>query len=386
MIRVGFVQGGAERAGAERVLLALLDHLPPDRVAPVVIFLAEGPFVDEVRARGVEVVRATAMGRLRDIRSLPATVSSLRRALCASSVQVVQATGEKVAILAALAARPLRRPVVAWLHDAPAGRLEMAAAATQAALALVPTTSVVTCSRWMAEAFNRRLRLGAVAIPNGIDIGRLPDAAHGRRALAAACAWRPDTTMVAHVARLERWKGTDVFLRAAAIAAARRPELRFAVIGGALFGRDQTWAAHLPRVAEALGLGERVRFLGHRDDALALMAGCDVVVHASRRSDPFPTVVLEAMALGRAIVATRTQGPEEATDGGKAGLLVAPNDPAAMASAIEQLAVDPGLRQRLGQAGRRRVAEHYCATRMADAFVNHWEALDQRAHTKAEAR
>lgn len=373
-MRVCFVQGGAERAGAERVLLWLLGHLDRSLVEPVVVFLADGPFVEEVRATGVEVALAGPMGRLRQLPSLPATVSRLRCAIEALAPDIVQATGEKVSILAALAARRRRWPVVAWLHDAPAGRGDPAAALTQLALALAPTAAVVTCSAWMARAFNRRLRLGAVAIPNGLPVAQLSPSPQRPDALADACGWPRGSVIVAHVARLERWKGTDVFLRAAAAVAPRHPEVRFAVIGGTLFGRDTDWAGHLAGEAGRLGLGERLRFLGHRDDVLELMAGADVVVHASRRSDPFPTVVLEAMALGRAVVATRTGGPEEALGDG-AGLLVPPGDPAAMAAAIAALVADPGLRAHLGDAGRRRVEQRYRADRMAREFEALWGRL-----------
>lgn len=375
MIRVAFVQGGAERAGAERVLAALLAHLDRTRIQPTVVFCADGPFVEEVRALGVDVVHAGPAGRLRDLRALPSTLRRIRSALGDAAPDVVQATGEKMAVLCGLALGRRTVPLVAWLHDAPARRLEIATALTQAALARCPAASVVTCSEWMAAAFSRRLRRHVTAIPNGIGIAGLPDEAQGRAALSVACGWPPGTPVVGHVARLERWKGTDVFLRAAALLARRIPEARFVVVGGALFGRDRSWADGLADLVRQLGLDGRVAMLGHRDDVLALMAGLDVVVHASTRADPFPTVVLEAMALGRPVVSTRTSGPDEATGAGDAGLLVPPRDPAALADAVVRLLSDPGLRRRLGRAGRERVTHHYTAERMAADFERHWEGL-----------
>lgn len=372
MRRVCFVQGGAERAGAERVLLTLLRHLDPQRVDPVVVFLAEGPFVDETERAGLQVVRAGRMSRLRHVGSLPTTVAALRAALARLQPDVVQATGEKMAVLAALASRG-RWPVVAWLHDAPARHGAMAPALTQAALAIAPLASVVACSEWMARAFARRLRRDIVAIPNGIDVAVSADALAGRAVMAATGGWPADAVVVTHVARLERWKGTDVFVDAAALVASRCPQARFAVVGGALFGRDADWPDRLARRAEDRGLRGRLVFLGHRDDVANLMAGSDVVVHASRRADPFPTVVLEAMALGRPVVATRTRGPEEALGGD--GLLVPPGQPAAMAAAVERLLTDPALRARLGRAGQARARERYRAERMARDFEEHWERL-----------
>lgn len=370
-----FVQGGAQRAGAERILLALLRHVDRDRVRPVVAFLERGPFEQEVEAEGIHTLALPAGGRLRDLARLPAVVGSIAEAARSVDAQVLQATGEKMSVYTGWAARRLGRPAVFWLHDSPSTSLP--ALSVQTAMTLTPRASVITCARWLAAAFSAR-GLPAQAIQNGIELDLLPDEQAGaaaRSRVLAEAGWPDDSVVFTHVARLQRWKGTDVFVRAAARVAARHPSARFLVVGSAMFGQDEAWADGLPGLADRLGLGGRVHFTGYRSDSLELMAGSDAVVHASLRPDPFPTVVLEGLCLGRPVVATRTRGPEEEIDDGRTGLLVGPGDELGLAEALASLAGDEARRRRLGETARRVGRRLYDARRMAAEFEEHWSEL-----------
>jgi glycosyltransferase involved in cell wall biosynthesis len=95
--------------------------------------------------------------------------------------------------------------------------------------------------------------------------------------------------------------------------------------------------------------------LGERDDVNRWIARSDVVVHASRSPEPFGQVVVEGMAAGAAVVATVGGGPSELLRDGVDGLLVPPDDVAAMAAALRRLAADPAERLRLGLAAQARV-------------------------------
>jgi glycosyltransferase involved in cell wall biosynthesis len=167
----------------------------------------------------------------------------------------------------------------------------------------------------------------------------------------------------------------DVFLRAVASVARDRPNVAALVVGGALYGRDHEYAEGLPHLASQLGLGDRVMFTGHREDALSLIAACDVVVHASLEPEPLGMVVPEAMALGRAVIASRTGGPEEVVEDGATGLLVSPGDERELAGAIAALVDNPGERSRLGTAGRDAVRRYWSASRMASDFADLYRSL-----------
>lgn len=363
MTRVLFVDGAGERGGAERVLLALARHLPARGVDPVVAFLADGPFVDEVAAEGIAVLRLGVAARLRSPWQLRVAHRALVDAVRSSGADIVQPVGEKMALLAGWAARTAGVPAVAWLHDAPMH--SVGGGLTQIAVRFTPFAEVVVPSSWMAAAFARWLRLRPTCVLNGVDPDDVAAAPVDVRSMAG---WPPNSVVVAHVGRLQHWKGADVFLRAAAEVASEFADARFLVVGGALYGWEREYADSLPALAAELGVADRVHFTGHRSDATALMASVDVVVHASRKPEPFGLVVAEAQALGRAVIATRTGGPQELIADGRTGVLVAPGDATDLAQGLRRLLASSEARSSLGAAAAE-AAQRTSAGAMADAFV-----------------
>jgi len=208
-----------------------------------------------------------------------------------------------------------------------------------------------------SEAARRRLqregvRAGRVTvIPNGIDLSEFAqrDSGFGIRDSgvthhAVSAEPRPVRRIVT-VARFRPEKGLDTFIDAARLALARVPDLEFALAG------DGPLAADLRSRVQAADLGERIRFLGLRDDIPGVLRAHDAFVLSSR-SEAFPNAVLEAMATALPIVATRVGGVPELIEHGRSGLLVAPGSPADLAAAIVDLALRPTFARALGQRAR----------------------------------
>jgi len=152
----------------------------------------------------------------------------------------------------------------------------------------------------------------------------------------------PDGDLLAvTVANLRSEKGYDVLLDAAALAGQRRLPLRFAAAGQG----DQ--AEFLAERHRALGLDDRFRFLGHRRDALALLAAADIVVLPSHQ-EGLPVVLMEATSVGATIVATAVGGVPQVITDDVNGIVVPPGDPEALTDALERLCEQPDLRRRLG--------------------------------------
>jgi glycosyltransferase involved in cell wall biosynthesis len=126
--------------------------------------------------------------------------------------------------------------------------------------------------------------------------------------------------------------------------------------------------AALTQLAGELGLDDRVRFLGRREDAADLLAACDVFVLPSRL-EGLGVAALEAMAARRPVVASAVGGLAEAIVDGETGLLVPPDDVDALATALVRLVDDAVLRDRLGSAGPQRIADAYSAQQMVDAYA-----------------
>ena len=168
------------------------------------------------------------------------------------------------------------------------------------------------------------------------------------------------------VGRLAPVKGVRVLLEAFEQARAGGTDLRLTVIGD---GPDRTAIQ-----AMAAGLGDAVCFTGYQsqDEVAAHLAESDIFVLASF-AEGVPVVLMEAMASGLPVIATRIAGIPELVADGESGLIVAPGDAAALADAILRLVADPAQRQRMGRAGRATVARHFAlrteAARLARLFT-----------------
>jgi glycogen synthase len=149
-----------------------------------------------------------------------------------------------------------------------------------------------------------------------------------------------------YVGRLDQRKGVDLAIEALA---ELPPEARLEIAGG----WDRKEEARLRALAEGAGVGERVRFAGQveRDELLAAYAAADAVVFPVRWSEPWGLVPLEAMARGRPVVASGRGGSSEYLRDRENCLLMDPDEPGSLASALQRLAADPALRQRLRAGG-----------------------------------
>ena len=172
------------------------------------------------------------------------------------------------------------------------------------------------------------------------------------------------------VARLERHKGIDTTIEALPAVRARFPAARYAVAG---VGPRRP---HFERLVADLGLGDAVRFLGGPSDAElpALYNAASLYVGASRLHDlmaeGFGISLVEASACGLAVVGGRSGGVPDAVRDGETGILVDPEDPAAVAAGINALLGDDERRRRMGAAGRRAVETYYNWDRVTRDLMN----------------
>jgi glycosyltransferase involved in cell wall biosynthesis len=214
-------------------------------------------------------------------------------------------------------------------------------------------------------------------IPNGIDSARFrePEGPSGVRRELGLPERAP---LVVVVSRLNRLKGIEYFLEAAALLASGFPEARYLIVGDSI---SQAYRSELEARAAALGLGQRVRFTGFRRDVPDLLSEASVSVLPSL-SEGLSNVVLETMAAGVPVVATSVGGTPEMVEDGVTGLLVEPRDPRALAQAIGSMLADPARGRAIGKAGRQWVAERFSL----EAMVRDTELLYERLLGAAKAR
>ncbi|MCE9607383.1 MAG: glycosyltransferase [Planctomycetia bacterium] len=211
-------------------------------------------------------------------------------------------------------------------------------------------------------------------IPNGVDVDRfrpLEPSAELRAELGLAAG----APTAAIVAALRPEKNHELFLRAAAFVHARIPKAQFLVIG------DGAARPTLERMASDFGIGSAVRFLGTRRDIPELLAHTNLLVLSSHM-EANPVSIMEGLACGKPVVATRVGSIPETVHEGVSGYLVEPGNVEEMGSRIEQLFRDPELCRRLGEAGRK----HIQANWSLDQMVGGYERLIQSIYLGKTAR
>ena len=210
-------------------------------------------------------------------------------------------------------------------------------------------------------------------IPNGVDASAFTgvDRSDARRALLL------DATrlVVGLIGRITEQKGQDDFVEAALAIAVERPEPLFVMVG---FAEDAELQQRLRQKIAVFGLSDRIRFLGNRDDMASVYAALDIVV-APSRWEGFGMMLIEAMAAGRPIVATRVGAIPEIVRDGRTGVLVEPRDAQALARAITGMLDDPQRRIAMGEAGQRESIRYGWSNATAQTAAVYERALQRSA-------
>ena len=208
--------------------------------------------------------------------------------------------------------------------------------------------------QWLVEGGYDEAKI--TVIPNGVELSRFRQPA-GDSGLRRELGLPEGCPLVAVVSRLSPSKGLEDFVRAAAILKAAHPAARFLVVGQAS-PADQGYREALAACVHRLGLEGRVVFTGLRLDVPEILSQVSVSVLPSL-SEGLSNVLLESMAAGVPVIATRVGGASEAVEDGVTGLLVAPQEPGALAQGIHRLLSDAELARSFGAAGQRRMTERF---------------------------
>jgi glycosyltransferase involved in cell wall biosynthesis len=188
-------------------------------------------------------------------------------------------------------------------------------------------------------------------IPNGVHVQGPTDEAGVRAELGLGV----DDHLVVHVGNIRPKKGHRTLLAAARVLLAQRDDVQIVSVGAEKSPGD---LEELRKAAADLGIAERMRFLGRREDAMRFIGAADVYVNPAD-VEGLPVTILEALALERPVVATSVGGVPSIIEEGVTGLLVPPSDPDALAAALLQLLDDPSMAGALGKRGRDLVESEY---------------------------
>ncbi len=352
-----------------------------------------GNALARLREAGVDTV-ALPLHRLRAT-SNPAThlsfaaglwpeVRAIRRLIRERGIDVVQVNG-LINPQGAIAARLEGVPVVWQLLDTRppmALRRLMMPLVTRLANVVMSTGQAVAHAHPGAESLGERLLIYfPPSDPEAFDPGSVD-----RDAARAHLGFATDDVVLGTIGNLNPQKGHAWLLRAVALARTARPNVKVLVVGAA-HDTHGAYERALHRLSVELGLtvGRDVIFAGALADVRPALAAMDVFILPSvPLSEGAPTVILEAMLMGLAVVATDVGAVSEVVEDSVTGYVVPPEDPQAIAEATLRLLRDDDLRARMGRAGRKRTVERFSVERCVDVHLQAYAcAVRQKARHAA---
>lgn len=337
---------GVTYGGALVDLLNIVSRLDKSRYAPTVLLSHGSEPLHTLRRIGVETVSLPlpAIRKGKSLPFLPFAVLRLWRLLRARGISLVHVNDADDAAIASVACRLVGIPCVAHM------RSEMVPSKFRKLRLQWPDLLIAVSEGVREKAIQGGLPGGkVVTLYSGIDAGWAGAAGEGWR-IRQAHGLSQQTLVIGSVANIAPKKGYDVLIRAVAKARQEIHDLACIIVGA----DDRGLREGLERLGDSLGLGGRLRFVGFQEKVFPYLDAMDLFVLASV-DEGFGIVLLEAMASGKAVVATAVDGPPEIVEDGQTGLLVPPRDPEALAKALVELLKDPQRRAAMGRRGRERV-------------------------------
>lgn len=382
-------------SGAERVLSMILGRLDRRRFDPLVV-CPEGSRMMElatsqgVRTRGLRQLEARFTWRpdrvIDYLTSFAQVISHARKLVVEETPSAIHANSIRAGMVMAAATIGLRVPVVWHAHDIlPRHPLSTAvrvlAAVTSQNHILAVSQAVATRFRGLLlRPFKRRVPI--TVIHNAVDLERFhPDVA-AREDMRGALNLQTKQPVVGIVGQLTPRKGQLELIEGFADVAQEISNASLVIVGEALFNRDEEYAQQLKSTVASLGIADRVKFLGPRDDVAKLMQGLDVLVINSHE-EPFALTVLEGLASGTAVLASSVGGTPEMIRHGENGWLVERRDHKDLVSGILALLRDETLRRELGREGRRDAIARFSIERFMTEVLALYRVVLEGYHTQS---
>lgn len=369
-LRILFVHGGSDLYGASRSLLRLSSRLTRDGVAVKVVLPYEGPLVSALQEKGVSVViqkNLPVIERQR-VESFTAilyllasvffSIIDLLKILIQFKPHLIH-TMTSVILSSGLAAKIVGIPHIWHIREffGEFGKLWK----YYRKYILWLSTKIICVSIAVAEQFDQHKRNGKLyVIHNGFPANEFSDVSKDRvDQFRSKYAPSDVKHLVGVVGRIKfQRKGQEVFVKAASLLRDKFPNARFLCVGSPFPGNE----SHLEKLFELiqeLALDDYVLYTGDVEDVKVAIAALDILVLSSVQPEPFGGVVVEAMALSRPVIATRTGGSVEQVVDDVTGYLVEPGDSKSMAIGIEKLLESPEHRRIFGENGRARFMDNF---------------------------
>ncbi len=392
--RILYVNHTGLVSGAEKVLLQILRGLNRERFEPLVTCPAQGGLADEVCSLGVEWLPLPAVNArftwrpdraMRAAAGLFKTAAALRRQIAVSAPGLIHANSVRAGIICTTAAAGAGIPVLWHVHDTlPRHPFSTAIRATAYASR---TTYIIAVSRSTAAHFQGRFPPGSQirVIHNGVDLSRFPFKQPIDARLRETLNLSQGDFLVCAVGQICARKGLLELIEALSRIRHQAPRIHLAIAGKVVFEHENEYLKSLHAAAERWGLTERVHFIGELSDVSAILRGADLLVLNSR-DEPFGLVLIESMASGTPVLATRVGGiPEIITDSENGWLVEKANTPA-LASKLLELSRGDGQPARVARRAFLTAHSRFSAERFQRELEQLYATLDRNPDRKWSAR
>jgi len=374
--------------GASNVLFNVIKVLKNNGNNPIVVLSEEGPLSDKLRNHHIEVhiIRLgilrrkyfSVTGIINRLLLLRKADKSLRNLIIEKNIKLVYSHTTAV-LVGALVAHRLKLKHI-W-HVLEITTKPLFFVRIMGWLLNKYSTSVITASdavkaHWSQWVDPAKLK----TIYNGLDCSPFANKAGN---LKKELNLSDQTMLIGMIGRVHFWKGQDYFVRIASEVLKLAPNAKFVMAGDAFPGYEYLYKQN-QKVIDEKGINDKIHNLGYREDIVNIMNSLDVFVLPSLLPDPFPTVVLEAMAAGKAIVATKQGGALEMIEEGESGVLIPIDDAKTAAEKMLRLINAAQERERMGNNAAKRVRNLFSERSFEMAIVEIFTGAPKRETARKE--
>ena len=386
-----FVHNNNDLYGAEVVLLELIRGLDRTLFKPMVVLPADVRHINRLSAKLQEegipfrfirmgVIRRRYFGPLGIIRfalNCLTGVATLVWIALSHRIDIIHSNTVSVPC-GAIAAKLLRRPHIWHVHEmvtrpAVARRIVHRFVTRMSTVVVAVSNAVKNHILEDCPGQAEKIRV----ILNGIDVDRFAESTENS-AIRQQFGISEQDCLVGMVGKVCRWKGQLLLVEAARLVCALRPDISFLAVGGVFDDERYYMDAFRDAVVQS-GLESRFRISDYSSDVRPFLRAFDIFVLPSTEPDPFPTVVLEAMASGRPVVASGHGGPIEMIVEGETGLLFTPGSAESLASAVLSLSGNMAHSREMGRNGQKRAVQFFTSGRYVQEFGSLYSELAHQA-------
>lgn len=369
MKNILFLEQFSNISGGQKMLLSMVSGLDKSKFTSMVAIPGKGELSDELDRIGIKYfiipVGSYSAGKknifdaisliFRSAMLVPITYRLIKN----NGIDIVYCNAPRTFLWGTIAAKLAGKPVVWHLHSIFSGlELRLCKFSLQLGVNRVIAISKAVINPFVDGSSYNEERFHVIY--NGIDtqkFSNIPEDWSVRTEFGI----NGNGNIVGYIGQLAKWKGVEDLVRAANEVLMKRPDTYFLVIGDVLFGgaKEIAFKESLHEMVRGWGIAERVKFTGQRSDIPRLLSAMDILVVPSKDPEPLSLALLEAMASGKAVVASDQGGPAEIISDGKNGRLFKPGDFHSLSDVILELLNDPSGLKSIAQQAQKDALSKY---------------------------